>query len=322
MSVSETGSDVLSRLSLTVNQVPARLEETLFPDGGPNGGELVEIVGESNTGKSRLLLDLIARIVLPVNCAGHELGAVLIDCENSFEPAVLLDVMEKYILNYAEPAIAATLDRPGIERIQDASLHRLQLITCYSLEQFDLTLLSLDNVFLQQPDISYVLVDSIATFYWTKCTPANRLRMETYQLAHCQKFKRIAEKWNKAFVYTKPAYFANGESGRDIELSSDGLLVENSSQGSTSAATTSTPTNDMFPPGKGAATISLPVDYRIELCESDHCQTPPGTNEQTEDEQTEDEQRFCALIKSKENSQPQYTRFYLIDKFGFNWIDP
>ncbi|XP_052859623.1 DNA repair protein XRCC2-like [Anopheles cruzii] len=313
MSGCESGNDVLSRLSLIATELPPRLEETLFPDGGPNAGELVEIVGDSNTGKSRLLLDLIARIVLPVNCGGHEIGAVLIDCENTFHLEVVLDVLEKYILNYAEPAIAATLDGPQIERIQQTSLDRLQLIECYSLEEFEMTLVSLENVFLQQPDIGYVLVDSIATFYWTKCTPAKPVRMENYQLAKCKTFRRIAKKWHKAFVYTNPAYFANGESEQDFELSLTGFLLENPSQGSTSAAK-STPTNDMFPPGKGAPTVSLPVDYRIELCESDHW---PGTHEQAEDEQ-----RFTAFITSKENSQPQHTRYYLIDKLGFNWIEP
>uniref|UniRef100_A0A182N7M9 RecA family profile 1 domain-containing protein n=1 Tax=Anopheles dirus TaxID=7168 RepID=A0A182N7M9_9DIPT len=283
------------------------LDANIFPDGGLRSGELVEIVGESNSGKSLLLLELIARAILPANCGGLGLAVVLLDCENSYHGPFLLSVMEKHILNQAEPTVASTLADPQrLQAIQRAALERLHLITCYSLEQFDFSLLALPSLFVKHPDVTFVLIDSIATFYWTKCTPANLIRQETYHGAHCKTLRKVAREWGKPVLFTKPAHFGSRQQQqqqqqqRDFEMTGlqEGLTQMSSFSGVNPASANAT----------NAGTI---IDHRIELCEIDS----PSPRSASGDVR---EQRFTAFVSTREK---QYVRFYLIDKFGFNWIE-
>ncbi|XP_053674679.1 uncharacterized protein LOC128724985 [Anopheles nili] len=287
------------------------LHATLFPDDGLRSGELVEISGDSNSGKSLLLLELIARAILPINCGGLERGALLIDCENSFNRSVLLNIMEKHMLNNAEPALVGTLaDLRQKKTLQQESLTRLHLITCYSLEQFDLTLLSLPQLFHNHKDIAFVLIDSIATFYWNKCTPTKLVRQDSYLRGHCATLNKLAKTCKKIFLFTKPAHFpSNSGSWREFELTaSPSGLLDGSTQASFSG-------NQMFGSlsSKTSTASTVPIDHRIELSEINN--PSPGASGQS----TVDEQRFHAFITRMDKQQ--YVRFYLIDKYGFNWID-
>ncbi|KFB51083.1 AGAP006734-PA-like protein [Anopheles sinensis] len=302
-------SAVVVRVSSNGEGIPC-LDATLFPDGGPKPGELVQIHGESNTGKSLLLHELIARVILPGNCGGHETGAVFIDCENSFNRLMLLSVMEKYILNLANPSVAASLTPQQIATIQRAALRRLLLVRCYSLEQYELSLVALPDRFLKDTALSYVLIDSVATFYWSKCTEQNLVRMDTFLRTQCKALRRLAEKWNKIVIFTKPSYFASGGTSRDFEYGSplEGSSV--STQVSTLAGSSSRHLSVLNEFASSSASVT--IEHRIELAEMDSPSPRSGSHEANE------ELRFNAFVTTQDK---QYVRFYLIDSFGFNWIE-
>uniref|UniRef100_A0A182WIA0 Rad51-like C-terminal domain-containing protein n=1 Tax=Anopheles minimus TaxID=112268 RepID=A0A182WIA0_9DIPT len=309
----ESAFVAISRLA-SGSETTYNLDPTLFPDGGLRPGELIEISGESNCGKSLLCHELIARIILPTNCGGLELGAVLIDCESSYSKATLLNIMEKHILNQAEPTLARTLDDPRqLERIQQAALKRLHLIFCYSLEQFEFSLLALPSLFVKHPEVTFVLIDSIATFYWTKCTAKNLIRQDTYQRAHCKTLSRLACKWKKVVLLTKPTHFASRQgSWRDFETTGSiavGLL--DAGGGSTQSSV-----SGYLPSSIGTPAVSSLIDHRIELCEMDN---PSPSRPATGASADVDDQRFNAFVTM--GDKRQYVRFYLIDKFGFNWLE-
>ncbi|XP_050075164.1 uncharacterized protein LOC126562647 [Anopheles maculipalpis] len=308
----ESAFTALGRIA-SGSETTYNLEPSLFPDGGLRDGELIEISGESNSGKSVLCHELIARTILPTSCGGLELGAVLIDCENSYSKAMLLNIMEKHIQNQANPAVARTLADPcQLERIQQDALHRLHLLACYSLEQFELTLLALPKLFITHPELTVVLIDSIATFYWSKCTAKNRIRQDTYQRSYCKTFRRLAWKWKKVILLTKPTYFGSRQGlGRDFEPmggSLDGMM--GSTQSSVSLAGNVSSSLSTQPNER--RTLN---DHRVELCEID---TPTPSEEDTDGANVE--QRFSAFI-TMGDKQKQYVRFYLIDQFGFNWLE-
>ncbi|XP_040150947.1 DNA repair protein RAD51-like [Anopheles arabiensis] len=304
----ESAFVAISRLA-SGTEATHNVDPVLFPDGGLRPGELIEISGDSNSGKSLLCLELIARIILPTSCGGLELGAVLIDCENSYSKTVLLSILEKHILNHAEPALASTLTDPHqLETIQLAALSRLHLITCYSLEQFEFSLLALPALFVKQPELTFVLIDSIATFYWTKCTAKNLIRQDTYQKAHCKTLSRLAGKWKKIVLFTKPSHFGGRQaSGRDFEANSaaGALSLDGSTQASSFAG-------HLTPSISTASSAVSLIDHRIELTEIDN-PSPGGS------EQGSADQRFSAFITMADKQQ--YVRFYLIDKYGINWIE-
>ncbi|XP_058120224.1 DNA repair protein Rad51 homolog [Anopheles ziemanni] len=301
-------SAVVVRVSSSGESIPC-LDSAIFPDGGPKSGELVQIHGESNTGKSLLLHELIARIVLPGNCGGHETGAVFIDCENSFNRMMLLSVMEKYILNLADPSVAASLTPQQIGTIQRTALRRLLLVRCYSLEQYELSLVALPDRFLKDGTLSYVLIDSLATFYWSKCTEQNLVRMDTFLRTQCKALRKLAEKWKKTIIFTKPSYFASGGTARDFEHGSplDGSVSTQVSSLAGSSSRHMSILNEF-----ASSSASVTIEHRIELAEMDSPSLRTSSNEGNE------EMRFNAFVTTQDK---QYVRFYLIDSFGFNWIE-
>ncbi|XP_053665258.1 uncharacterized protein LOC128714408 [Anopheles marshallii] len=306
----ESAFVAISRLA-SGSETTYDLDSTLFPAGGLRPGELVEISGVSNSGKSLLCHELIARIVLPTSCGGLELGAVLIDCENGYSETVLLSIMEKHIQNQAEPTLARTLADPEqMKHIQRTALGRLHLIVCYSLEQFEFSLLALPSLFVKHSDVTFVLIDSVATFYWTKCTAKNLIRQDTYQRAHCKTLRRLACKWRKIVLLTKPSHFGSRQgSWRDFETTSSvgaGLL-----DGAAATSQSSVSFAGNLPSSISTPTVSSLIDHRVELCEMDN-PSPSGTADG-------DDLRFNAFVTMADKRQ--YVRFYLIDKFGFNWLE-
>uniref|UniRef100_A0A182PHV3 Rad51-like C-terminal domain-containing protein n=1 Tax=Anopheles epiroticus TaxID=199890 RepID=A0A182PHV3_9DIPT len=305
----ESAFITISRLA-SGTELTYNLHPVLFPDGGLRPGELVEISGESNTGKSLLCLELIARIILPTNCGGLELEVVLIDCENSYSRPVLLQIMEKYILNEAEPSLASALTDPGkMESIKLAALGRFHLIACYSLEQFEFSLLALPALFALQRDITFVLVDSITTFYWSKCTARKLIRQDTYQRGHCKALNRLARKWKKVVLFTKPSHFGTRQgAGHDFETT--GPSLDGCTQVSSSFAGNLTPS---LSGGMTSSSVeSSLIHHRIELSEIDN-PSPRGSGTE------QDDQRFNAFVTLADRQQ--YVRFYLIDSYGMSWIE-
>ncbi|XP_049542850.1 uncharacterized protein LOC125955749 [Anopheles darlingi] len=275
------------------------LEKIIFRYGAPKPGELVEISGASNTGKSLLLLELIAHIILPTNCGGTGQEVVLIDCENSYDSSLMLDVMEKGIQKDAEPEVAATLDVQQLKRIQEEALQRLHRFACHTLEIYDFCLRALKyRLFIRHPSIRYVLVDSIASFYWTttKCYKKRALLME-----RCETLRRMAQLYKRVIVYTKPSSFGLAEFKKTIQpqpTSAEDRITQ------TFATTTQHITG-----GKTPGIID--VAYRIELSAID---PPPGA----ENDIVGNPQWFNASITAR--GKNQFRQYYLIYDLGFDWI--
>lgn len=68
----ESGVHLFARIAQRPNL--GRLNQAIFWNGGPFPGQLVEITGETATGKTMLATDLLARCVLPVSFSGKNSG--------------------------------------------------------------------------------------------------------------------------------------------------------------------------------------------------------------------------------------------------------
>ncbi|XP_055623183.1 uncharacterized protein LOC129769417 [Toxorhynchites rutilus septentrionalis] len=288
----ETGVQVLQRISSGLSPFVGCLEPVLFPDGGPSKGELVEITGETNSGKSCLILELIAKIILPKNCGGQAVGAVFINCDNNINMARLLNIMEKHIVNCSTPANQNT-DRREIQRIREESFSRLTIITCYTLDEFELSMLTLSDLFVKNPHNVFLLIDSIVAFYWSRCTEKNLIRMDTYLKLLHNKLKKMCRENKVVIIYTKPSYFGAGRKQKAGESDA----AEQSSLGGLYPSSSGC--------GSGSGGINLPVEHRLELTEAVG-QTPSNDT------------KFTALVNSKNK---QFTRYFLIDRYGINWLN-
>lgn len=295
----ETGVQILHRISSRLSSNVTCLDPNLFPDGGPSKGELVEIVGESNCGKSCLILELIAKIILPEDCGGHGIGAVFVNCDNNINMARLLNVMEKQITNCSKPA-NRTIDKQEIRRIRQESFRRLTIIKCCTMDEFEFSLLTLSDIFVKNPLNVYLLIDSIVAFYWNKCTEKNLIRMDTYLRSLHTRLKKLCQERKVVTIFTKPSYFGSARESvqGDLDVGGEGGSVTQLSSavgGGAVAATIST---------YGASGSSLPVEHRIELAEV-VSQTPS------------DDRKFNAFVTSKDK---QCIKFFIIDAYGINWL--
>ncbi|XP_053686559.1 uncharacterized protein LOC128736103 [Sabethes cyaneus] len=285
-----SGLDLSAKFGRTVPDGRS-LDPGLFADGSPAGGEIVEIVGDSNCGKSCLILELIAKIILPVNCGGHAAGAVFVNCDNNINLVYLLNIMEKQIVNCTIPA-NKTIDRIEIERIRQESFSRLTMIKCCTMDEFEFSFLTLNELFAENHLNKYLLIDSVVAFYWSKCTETNLIRMDTYIKLLYRRLRRLCRDRNIAAICTRPLHFVSGNRESVTTEFDDSAEVNSLSSITRSMSSTNKINNTS-------------IEHRIELAEVVSL-TP------------NDDVKFNAFVTS---NGKQMIKFFAIDKYGINWLN-
>jgi RecA/RadA recombinase len=101
----ETGIELLQFIN---NRKPITTGLSFFDDffsKGIKNGEIIEIRGTSNSGKSEILLNLICNHLLPLKFGGFENSALLLDCDGKFSIFRLVQLLQRKILNYSHTDI-------------------------------------------------------------------------------------------------------------------------------------------------------------------------------------------------------------------------
>lgn len=148
----------------------------IFKDG-LNPKDVVELCGLEGTGKSEILLNIVASVILPktwksIPLNGKDASVIFIDNDYKFSILRLVALMENRI-----SVNLKTVDQQDLELTNDIEvlikkcLSKLSLIRCASSSEFLVTLYSLEQTLLSNPNISVVMIDSISAFYWIdKCS--------------------------------------------------------------------------------------------------------------------------------------------------------
>lgn len=184
--------------------------------------EIIELTGESNTGKTHLLMEFIARCVLPIRYGGCAADVLLIDTEHHFHIFKLAAMLEKHIRNaesapsgqepttssqQVEASAAKSIQVLGADEIRaiiNASLKRCHLLKCHSPEQLQLAIFGLDKMFCDNRDALLLAIDSVAAFYWLETAP---IRMDTYVKTLVGKLSKLTRHHGALLVYVKPTSF-------------------------------------------------------------------------------------------------------------------
>jgi len=137
--------------------------------GGLKYGDVVEVYGQANVGKTEVILQILVNCILPkrwngTDINGNESGVVYFDNDLHLSMPRLLAVMESRIRSSARNNRALTTD--DIQQIALSSLHRLHIFNCKDLLQFLATLESLPILLESENNIKLLVVDSISCFYW------------------------------------------------------------------------------------------------------------------------------------------------------------
>lgn len=179
------------------HSAPLPVDSHLFPEG-LEPGDVVEVWGNIDCGKSALILSIVASALLPRVWCGIELGGcstgvTLIDCDQHFSIFQLVNLMYKRVkskLKLAKNALSnhsqnMTIDKllihsskevtellrsnktnlkTKIEEMVHNCLKSLYYIKCLRSEQFPLVLASMEEHLAKHSDVSLVVVESLSAF--------------------------------------------------------------------------------------------------------------------------------------------------------------
>lgn len=198
---------------------PLPLDPHLFPEG-LLPGDVVDVEGKTNCGKSVLILTLIASALLPTVWCGIELGGcstgvTFIDCDQHFSIFQLFNLMYKRVktrLKQAKNVLSTykqnkSTGKSLIHSIKDVTellqssksslktkieemvhncLKSLYYIKCMESEQFPIVLAAMEEHLAKHSDVSLVVVESLSAFCWYD-----------WRLRGANKFHRIREYYDR-----------------------------------------------------------------------------------------------------------------------------
>ncbi|XP_055316418.1 DNA repair protein XRCC2 [Sitodiplosis mosellana] len=212
----ECGINLYTRLQSKKRATIENLSPEIIPSYGPRPGEIVEISGESGTGKTIHLMELIARTIIPVEFGGKGASVIVIDTNSNFHvPFLLPKIIEKHLIHHRTLACPST-DTEDLQaathNIADIVLESMQRITffkCFSGTEYKLILLYCTNHLTANASISLLVVDSIATFYWSEFTDEKPIRMDMYLQQRVQELRQLTNEFKVVATYTRPAEFGS-----------------------------------------------------------------------------------------------------------------
>lgn len=214
-STSECGVKLLSRLQSKKRPSMVSLSPEIIPVVGPKPGEILEISGECGTGKTILLMDLIAQTIIPTEYGGKGASVIVIDTNSNFHvPFLLPRIIEKHII-HSRTSTCLTTDTEDLRVVTDnvadivlETMKKILLFKCYSATDYELTLLYCTNHLTTNSNVSMIAVDSISTFYWSEFSDDHKIRMDTYLRRRIQELQKLTEEFKIVAMYTRPAEFS------------------------------------------------------------------------------------------------------------------
>lgn len=220
---SESGLALLARLGSRPDM--CHLQPQLLP--GLGSGEVVELTGDSGSGKSILCFHLLTSALLPqtwkgIKFYGSETQTVFIDSDMTFNILIIENMLSRRMkktlkkcqevlkkkrksvvtdtemiifsdINEAEMLFKTDKEnlKKQIKELVKNCLTNLFYFRCRDSSQFAMTLISIDQLLITKPNISMVFIDSVSSFYWYD---------KTYRAGNWYKLEQYYNKIFKVFL--------------------------------------------------------------------------------------------------------------------------
>lgn len=212
----ECGVKLLARLQSKKRPTIVSLSPEIIPDNGPKPGEIIEVNGEISTGKTIHLMELIAQAIIPIEFGGKGASVIVIDTNSNFHvPFLLPKIIEKHVIHNRTLACQSTdtedlqVATNDVENIVLDAMKNILFFKCYSSTEYELTLLYCTNHLTTNTNISLIVVDSIASFYWNDFTHEQPIRMDTYLRRRIQELRKLTDEFRIVAIYTRPSEFGS-----------------------------------------------------------------------------------------------------------------
>lgn len=206
----ETGVQLYARVSSMNRPSVIHLDDNIFGETPLEPKQTIEITGESNSGKTFLLTNIIAKALIQGN------RIILIETDNTMSFPTLITLLETEIER--EDSMDENSSDKQMEIIENC-LKNLIILRCYNDFEMEVVLSSkLEEILLAEKDISIIAVDSISAFYWSEFNSEEPMRMETYFTNTLRRFRRICDDYKLVLGYTRPSSFISGQKSQDDKL--------------------------------------------------------------------------------------------------------
>lgn len=141
----------------------------LFCNAELQPGDVIEFCGVEGTGKSELLLNIAAICILPrfwqgVALPGRNVDVLFVSTDYKFDLVRFVTVMKGIILSHG----VLLSDEVKYKELIISSLEHLHIVNCSSMDELVISLYSFKIFLINHPEVCTLLIDNIATFWWTE----------------------------------------------------------------------------------------------------------------------------------------------------------
>lgn len=247
----ESGYQLFARL----NSRPTleNIYPNIFGNNGPRGREVIEIFGDTSTGKTLIITELIAYCILPgeannTRIGGKNAGAILINTDHHFHIFKLAEIMENIIKKYSRDS-NTTLSKTEITNIIKVSLKKLIILNCFDSYQLHATILNLENIIADNNKLTLIVLDSLSAYYWSDRLNSGIKSMDLYQKSVLKSLQVKVKDYNLTIVFTKYSGFSRKDSSEEcvthpiLEKVNYKVFLENSADKNTYQANITFPDN-------------------------------------------------------------------------------
>lgn len=177
--------------------------------------DVIELYGDDGSGKTQILLHLIANCILPQKwkgayLAGREVSVIFVDTDYHFSLLRLVEILEERItacfLQQGLPLTSVAVREAFIK----SCLARLIIARCNSTEELLDTMQSFDKLLCNRTDICAMMIDSISAFYYQDKSEGGKTYygQEKHQKKLVELLRRYIDRYYLVVVATLPAIFS------------------------------------------------------------------------------------------------------------------
>jgi DNA-repair protein XRCC2 len=177
--------------------------------------DVIELYGDDGSGKTQILLHLIANCILPqkwkgASLEGRGVGVIFVDTDYHFSLLRLVEILEERITSCF---LQQGLPMPSVAARQTfikSCLSRLTLAKCNSTEELLDTMRSFDKILCNRTDICVMMIDSISAFYWQDKSDGGETYQgrEKHQKRLVELLRRYIDQYYLVVIATLPAIYS------------------------------------------------------------------------------------------------------------------
>lgn len=192
----ESGVQLFSRTRQKVGNISG-INPTLFSDGGPLGGQIIEINVTPGVDYTDIIIDFIVKAILPTKVCNEfkEVDIILFNTDFQISLLKIIKVIEKKLESYDLGSETKV--------VIEESLKRLIILNCFSFEQFEITVYNLENILTKYENAGLLIIDNILSQFWVAKYDSTMLSFEEHASKILSLIHNRIKEWSIVLMYTK-----------------------------------------------------------------------------------------------------------------------